>query len=150
MKYTKIFNTESEYSEFAGNGDFIAPTLCAINENYNLIYNQYYTPITFSVGHYGQIIEYNAFTNMTWEEWINSDFNPMLPDGKNRLFSTTNDMGEYSGYVWYNIWYEDIKPNGTIIGGIDYSTELVDSELSDNAYATALTEPIRNKHLYIA
>ena len=67
----------------------------------------------------GETTEYEAMSNMTWEEWIDSDYNPYLPDGSQKCFSRTSERGEYSGNVWYHLW--DIDYNQ-----IDYSVEVID------------------------
>jgi len=56
---------------------------------------------------------------MTWEQWIDSDYNPYLPNGSKKRFGKTSDEGEYSGYVWYHIWDDESNQ-------IDISTEIID------------------------
>lgn len=69
-------------------------------------------------GYTGEIIQYEAMSNMTWEQWIDSDYNPYLPDNSQKRFSKTSSSGKYSGNVWYHSWDEEYEQ-------IDMSSEIV-------------------------
>ena len=66
----------------------------------------------------GEITQYEAMSNMTWEQWIDSDYNPYLPDNSQKRFSKTSYLGKYSGYVWYHLWDEEYEQ-------IDNTVEIV-------------------------
>lgn len=66
--------------------------------------------------------QYIADGCMTWEEWIDSDYNPYLPNGIDKRFGKTSDSGQFSGYVWYHLLDPDTMQ-------IDISTELVDQSI---------------------
>lgn len=84
--------------------------------------------------------EYEAMSNMTWEEWIDSDYNPYLPDGSEKRFSKTRYYdGYYSGYVWYHLWdsdYNQIDMSGEVIDITSYSgaVPLGNRIIEDNLY----------------
>lgn len=103
--------------------------------------------ITFNVhnGNTDQTSQYTAMSNMTWEEWIDSDYNPYLPNGTDKLFSKTDDSGSYSGYVYYNMY----DPNSS---SIDSSVEILDYEDSDGdgALVVLLESKIIENHTYNA
>ena len=68
----------------------------------------------------GETTEYDAMSNMTWEQWIDSDYNPYLPNGSKKRFDKTSDStGTYSGYVWYHFWDNEYN-------AIDWSVEITD------------------------
>ena len=85
-----------------GGGDCSEPIIFYVTDSYTDITTQYI-----------------ADGCMTWEEWIDSDYNPYLPNGIDKRFGKTSDLGHFSGYVWYHLWDPYYMQ-------IDYSTELVD------------------------
>lgn len=98
--------------------------------------------ITFSVYDYytRETTQYEAVKGMTWDEWIDSNYNPYLPNNSEKRFSKTSDMGEYSGNVYYHMWDPDYFQ-------IDYSVELMDD---GSDFLISLTESIINGGSYIA
>jgi hypothetical protein len=101
--------------------------------------------ITFNVlnGNTGQTSSYTAMSNMTWGEWIDSDYNPYSPNGTDKLFSKTDESGSYSGYVWYNMY----DPHSS---SFDTATELLDYEDSDGSLLVSLGSKIIENHTYEA
>lgn len=84
MKYIKLFKTSSDYNDFANkDGDsWITPNICRISDEDSVVYNrreiipspdEEENPniFTFSVGG----IEYQAENEMTWRDWVNSQYN---------------------------------------------------------------------------
>lgn len=83
--------------------------------------------------------QYIADGCMTWEEWIDSDYNPYLPNGIDKRFGKTSDLGRFSGNVWYHLFDLDTMQ-------IDISTELVDSSIPG---AASLNSKIKDKITYL-
>lgn len=77
---------------------------------------------------------------MTWEEWIDSDYNPYLPNGIDKLFGKTSDTGRFSGNVWYHLWDPYYMQ-------IDNSTELIDLSIFG---IISLDSKIKDKITYLA
>lgn len=77
---------------------------------------------------------------MTWEEWIDSDYNPYLPNGIDKSFGKTSDLGRFSGYVWYHFFDPSTMQ-------IDHSTEIVDLSTYQ---IVSLNSKIKDKITYMA
>lgn len=76
---------------------------------------------------------------ITWEEWIDSDYNPYLPDGINKRLGKTSESGRFSGNVWYHLLDPDTMQ-------IDMSTELIDLSIHE---IISLNSKIKDKITYI-
>jgi hypothetical protein len=83
MKYINKFSTNAEYQAFKVEGNYVTPNVCYIVENNGFIMKPYIKPIiikpiiTFTIDG----IEYQAEEGMTWEDWVNSEYNPSLENG---------------------------------------------------------------------
>ena len=75
MKYINRFSTNADYQAFTEGGGYVTPNICYVTESKGLKFKpkEKSAPvlITFTVDG----IEYQAEEGMTWEKWVNSDYN---------------------------------------------------------------------------
>lgn len=79
MKHLKLFNNESEYQSFTESADYITPNICAVKDGQGGVKKDFvfFNPeeeinlITFYIGD----TPYQCEEGMTWEEFVNSEYN---------------------------------------------------------------------------
>ena len=97
------------------------------------------TQITFYIETGEQTHILIADSCMTWNEWIDSDYNPFLPNGIDKLISKQHDYLGYDG-VFYNFYDPDYEQ-------IDSSSEIIDP----TSYVTVnLQDKIKKEVTYLA
>lgn len=117
MKYTKIFETESDYEIFREGDNWFRPNICLVSNKINLKYNKKLFPVKLITGHndilgievYNYLIENNiegAFMNKIYVDGYpvpavnrNSNTSLTLTDGGEKYYELYNN-----GYIarWYN------------------------------------------------
>ena len=71
MKYINKFSQVTDYEQFVGGG-YVTPNICYVEESDGIIMKPYIPPIIiFTIGE----VQYQAEEGMTWEKWVNSDYN---------------------------------------------------------------------------
>ena len=126
MKYLKVFNTNEERQEFEQTADYWPIVILTRNGQETVGNLNYYdeedvviTPtskpkINFIVNG----ITYEAENGMTWEDWVNSEYNTgtFSIDG-NYIYGAI-----YSHTIVYNRdTYQNVNKNDTIISGGTYA-----------------------------
>jgi hypothetical protein len=73
MKYLKLFEEKTGYDSFVGGEDYIEPHVALIRGEDSVVYKPYIPPppITFYIENW----EMTAIEGMTFEEWVNSEYN---------------------------------------------------------------------------
>lgn len=81
MKHLKLFNNESEYQSFTESADYVTPNVCAVKDGQGGVKKDFvfFNPeeeinvnlITF----YVVDTSYQCEEGMTWEEFVNSEYN---------------------------------------------------------------------------
>lgn len=81
MKHLKLFNNESEYQSFTESADYVTPNVCAVKDGQGGVKKDFvfFNPeeeinvnlITFYIGD----TPYQCEEGMTWEEFVNSEYN---------------------------------------------------------------------------
>mgnify|MGYP003452310931 CR=1 FL=1 len=81
MKHLKLFNNESEYQSFTESADYVTPNVCAVKDGQGSVKKDFvfFNPeeeinvnlITF----YVVDTSYQCEEGMTWEEFVNSEYN---------------------------------------------------------------------------
>lgn len=76
MKYLKRFNYLSDYELFKRSVDWITPNVSAIEDTGEIKVNPIRKVISFKIDNpEGMYTDFQAYERMTWDEWVNSDFN---------------------------------------------------------------------------
>lgn len=89
MKYTKKFQTESDYQAFKNSNNWITPNVSVIEEASDsevIKYNPFLFLLSFIINNpYGTHTNFQAEEGMMWEEWVKSSYNLdgyVISDGK--------------------------------------------------------------------
>lgn len=119
MWYLKKFSTESNYQAFKGSVDYIEPNVSLITDNNIINYNKFVIRvINFKYFDFDKqdFITCQAEENMTWEEFVNSEYNTL------GLYISYNVLYAPGRYRIYNTkdFYNDIKPTDIIIENESY------------------------------
>lgn len=113
MRYLKKFNTESDYQVFKESVDYIEPNVSLITDNNIIKYNKFIPKI---ITFFFNDSEYTAKEGMTWEAFVNSEYNTL------GLYISYNVLYAPGRYRIYNTkdFYNDIKPTDIIIDNESY------------------------------
>lgn len=128
MKYIRLFNTTAERDSYLNGGGVYFPTVSAIRGMKDVFFKRRaISLITFTLTTEGGVeLDFGPFTyqaeeGMTWEEFINSEYNT---DGKiymreDTIYFKEND--EYYDFIIRDrITLMSISPTDTIINGQTY------------------------------
>lgn len=91
MKYLRVFNNDAEYQQFKDGDEYITPNVCLNKETNGIKIVEYdfedgednSSLITFSIESPNPefpLLERQAESGMTWEEWVHSNYNLMYED----------------------------------------------------------------------
>ena len=96
MKHLKLFNNESEHQSFTESADYVTPNVCAVKDGQGGVKKDFvfFNPeeeinvnlITFYIGD----TPYQCEDGMTWEEFVNSNYN------SEGLFQISGDRAYYN------------------------------------------------------
>ena len=115
MYYLKRFQTDVDYQSFKGGVEYIEPNVSAIIENNEIKYNGLIKKIiTFLF----RDSEYMAKEGMTWEQFVNSEYNTI------GLYISDNILYAPGDYRIYNIkdFYNNVNITDYIIENESYDT----------------------------
>jgi hypothetical protein len=119
MKYINKFSTNADYQAFTEGGGYVTPNVCYVEETDGIVIKPYIPPILiFTIDG----IEYQYEEGMTWEKWVNSDYNidgyiiieEQAVSGIHKHISLNNRKVDFQ------------RSNGTLCIAVEY-TDIIDS-----------------------
>lgn len=80
MKHLKLFNNESEYQSFTESADYVTPNVCAVKDGQGGVKKDFVFFNTEEINvnlitFYVVDTAYQCEEGMTWEEFVNSEYN---------------------------------------------------------------------------
>ena len=119
MKHLKLFNNESEYQSFTESADYVTPNVCAVKDGQGGVKKDFvfFNPEEINVNlitFYVVDTAYQCEEGMTWEEFINSEYN------SEELFQISN----------IHVMYNQVKT--IVLNNVEvYNTDII---LNGNIY----------------
>lgn len=85
MKYTKIFETESDYESFRIGGDWLRPNICTFKNSINIKYNGKLFPVKLITGN-NDILGIEVYNYLIENNIIGEFLNNIYVDGLYMIF----------------------------------------------------------------
>ena len=131
LKNIKLFSTDNDRTTYESSASYETPYVSKVAADNSVHYNKQIRTIEFTIQerHYDSgshlvttSVQYSALEGMTWQSWINSEYNIhnfRLSDGSILYENNYSDYG-----IWFSVQNNNLNvaPGDTIIENNTYTT----------------------------
>lgn len=127
LKNIKLFSTDNDRTTYESSASYETPYVSKVAVDNSVHYNKQIRIINFNIEekHWQEntrTIQYSALEGMTWESWVNSEYNI-------HNFRLNGGFIEYDDYLHSGIWFSVQNNNHNVVPG--------DIIIENNTYTTS-------------